>query len=220
MYISDPIDSDIRLVEDDGSSSDYKEFDPYGARHEVYAPSDRDKFDPFRYRFGLVDRGGTGRFLFGVRWYDPNQGVWTQQDSLDAPLDPVNANRYGHAGGDPVNNWDPAGLATQVGLNSCYILCLNIGGSIDDIHNANFADLNLGIGIGPRGAAEVYFMSSESDPNGEFSITGNGSCSAALVIGLGFGLSFPPKSGAIGGVAGLGLGCSANLSFNIPLPVS
>ena len=80
MYISDPIDSDIRLVEDNGASADYKEFDPYGARDEVYAPSDRDKFDPFRYRFGLVDRGGTGRLLFGVRWYDPNQGVWVQQD--------------------------------------------------------------------------------------------------------------------------------------------
>lgn len=58
----------------------------------------------------LVDYGGTGRYLFGVRFYDPNQGVWTQQDSLDAPLDPVNANRYAYAGGDPVNNFDPTGL--------------------------------------------------------------------------------------------------------------
>ena len=33
-----------------------------------------------------------------------------QQDSLDAPLDPVNANRYAYAGGDPVNNFDPTGL--------------------------------------------------------------------------------------------------------------
>lgn len=93
-------------------------------------------------------------------------------------------------------------------------------GTIDDIHNPNFADLNLGVGIGPRGAAEVYFMDGESDPNGEFSITGNGSCSAALDIGLGIGLGFPPKSGSIGGVAGLGFECSANLSFNIPLPAN
>lgn len=113
MYISDPVDSDIRLVKDDGSSSAYKEFDPYGARDEKVTVVPRDVFDPFRYRFGLVDRGGTGRFLFGVRWYDPRQGVWIQQDSLDAPLDPVNGNRYGYAGGDPVNNFDPTGLYTS-----------------------------------------------------------------------------------------------------------
>lgn len=29
---------------------------------------------------------------------------------LFAPLDPVNANRYAYAGGDPVNNFDPTGL--------------------------------------------------------------------------------------------------------------
>ena len=33
---------------------------------------------------------------------------------------------------------DSARLATQVGLNSCYIFCLNIGGFIDDIHNTKF----------------------------------------------------------------------------------
>lgn len=36
--------------------------------------------------------------------------MWTQQDSLDAPLDPVNANRYAYAGADPINNYDPTGL--------------------------------------------------------------------------------------------------------------
>ncbi|MDO4916236.1 MAG: RHS repeat-associated core domain-containing protein [Rothia sp. (in: high G+C Gram-positive bacteria)] len=70
----------------------------------------RDVFDPFRYRFGLVDRGGTGRFLFGVRWYDPGQGVWVQQDSLDVPFGSVNGNRYVYAGSDSVNNLDPTGL--------------------------------------------------------------------------------------------------------------
>lgn len=39
MYIADPVDADIRMVEDDGGSSDYKEFDPFGAREEKYSPS-------------------------------------------------------------------------------------------------------------------------------------------------------------------------------------
>lgn len=33
----------------------------------------------------------------------------TQQDTLDVPLNPENANRYGFAGGDPVKNSDPTG---------------------------------------------------------------------------------------------------------------
>ncbi|MDO4897718.1 MAG: RHS repeat-associated core domain-containing protein, partial [Rothia sp. (in: high G+C Gram-positive bacteria)] len=153
MYISDPVDSDIRLVKDDGSSSTYKEFDPYGARDEKVTVVPRDVFDPFRYRFGLVDRGGTGRFLFGVRWYDPRQGVWVQQDSLDAPLDPVNANRYGYAGGDPVNNFDPTGKAGwTVRLEACYGICGSFGVTFDNDANAQ---LDLGLGVGPKATANL-----------------------------------------------------------------
>jgi hypothetical protein len=39
----------------------------------------------------------------------PTTGTWTQQDTLDSPLDPANANRYAYAGDDPINAIDPTG---------------------------------------------------------------------------------------------------------------
>ena len=216
MYISDPIDSDIRLVEDDGSSSDYKEFDPYGARHEVYAPSDRDKFDPFRYRFGLVDRGGTGRFLFGVRWYDPHQGVWTQQDSLDAPLDPVNANRYGYAGGDPVNNWDPAGLAAwQFSFGFCAAVC----GSFNITSSDDGEEVSMGAELGAGGelSADIFIGRTSGDPTRGYDTFYNLTCGGALGLGIRSGAHSGAQSGnstSDGALFGLGLGCSTTFSWD------
>lgn len=57
MYIGDAVDSDIRMVQGDGNTSDYKEFDPFGARLEKISPRDKEKFDPYRYRYGMADRG-------------------------------------------------------------------------------------------------------------------------------------------------------------------
>ena len=53
---------------------------------------------------------------FGLRWYDATAGTWTQQDTLDAPLDPANANRYAYAAGDPINGSDPTG---QINNTDC-----------------------------------------------------------------------------------------------------
>ena len=64
--------------------------------------------NPFLFQGGIKDRA-TGWVHFGARWYNPSTGRWTQQDTLDAPLDPTNANRYAFAGNDPVNNTDPVG---------------------------------------------------------------------------------------------------------------
>jgi RHS repeat-associated protein len=47
---------------------------------------------------------------FGARWYDPTTGNWTQQDTLNAPLDPANGNRYTYAADNPTNNTGPTGL--------------------------------------------------------------------------------------------------------------
>jgi len=64
---------------------------------------------PFLFAGGIQDRA-TGWVKYGARWYNPAIGRWTQQDTLDIPLDPNNANRYAYAGNDPINNIDPTGL--------------------------------------------------------------------------------------------------------------
>lgn len=219
MYISDPVDSDIRLVKDDGATSTYKEFDPYGARDEKVTVVPRDVFDPFRYRFGLVDRGGTGRYLFGVRFYDPNQGVWTQQDSLDAPLDHNNANRYAYAGSDPVNNFDPTGRAWQGGASFCFFACFSIGATWSD--DTDVKNWNVGFGIGPRASVEGYMGHTGAEPSNEESLGTSGTCGGALGFGANGGIFIDAMNQKADGQAnlttGAGLGCSAIVTIGMPL---
>jgi len=66
---------------------------------------------PYAFHAGIKDPG-SGLVKFGLRWYNPITGTWTQQDTLDSPLDPANANRYAYAGDDPINNSDPRGTLT------------------------------------------------------------------------------------------------------------
>ena len=49
-------------------------------------------------------------YKFGVRYYDPSLGRWTQQDPVAGSLGDLNAaNRYTYANDDPVNVVDPGG---------------------------------------------------------------------------------------------------------------
>jgi RHS repeat-associated protein len=65
--------------------------------------------NPYGFKAGdrTLDQGGLVKF--GLRWYLPGVGAWTQEDTLDSPLDPNNANRYAYAGDNPSNAGDPTG---------------------------------------------------------------------------------------------------------------
>lgn len=102
---------------DDPSSFDVS-YDPYGTSTVAYdGGGDGLASNPFGFKSGINDTH-SGLVKFGQRWYDPYWGSWTQQDTLDTPLDPSNGNRYAYAAADPINGADPQGKATACAIAS------------------------------------------------------------------------------------------------------
>lgn len=100
----------------DNAAAFDKSYDPYGTSTVSYnGGGDGLDANPFGFKSGIED-SHTGLVKFGQRWYDPYWGSWTQQDTLDSPLDPSNGNRYAYAAADPINGSDPTGLETNLGL--------------------------------------------------------------------------------------------------------
>lgn len=96
----------------DSASAFTKGYDPYGTDVVTYdGGGDGLASNPFGFKAGVED-AHTGLVKFGQRWYNPYWGGWTQQDTLDSPLDPSNGNRYAYAAADPINGADPTGLSS------------------------------------------------------------------------------------------------------------
>ncbi|KQQ96361.1 hypothetical protein ASF72_01490 [Arthrobacter sp. Leaf141] len=112
LYLYDGTGNPAALVTSAPTTAFSYDYDPYGV-----AILDEDSGglgtsqNPYTFKAGIKDRT-TDWVKYGQRWYDPTTGRWTQQDTLDSPLDPKNANRYAYAANDPINNADPKGLAT------------------------------------------------------------------------------------------------------------
>jgi RHS repeat-associated protein len=61
--------------------------------------------------------GTLGQYYLRATYYDPRQGRFMAQDPYAGTYnDPLQAMRYGYAGGNPVLNKDPSGLITLTGL--------------------------------------------------------------------------------------------------------
>jgi RHS repeat-associated protein len=120
LYVMDGIGNPVGLLTDFATNAFTFAYDPYGAANLTAGGAGNGYTqNPYLFKAGIQDRA-TGLVKFGLRWYNPTTGTWTQQDTLDAPLDPANANRYAFAGGDPINGGDPAGLDdTSDALSSC-----------------------------------------------------------------------------------------------------
>jgi len=114
LYVYDLGGSPVALLTDFNTTSFQYKYDPYGAATlQQTSGGNGVGQNPYAFKGGLQDRA-TGFVKYGQRWYNPVTGTWTQQDTLDSPLDAGNANRYAYAGDDPVNNSDPSGTVEFV----------------------------------------------------------------------------------------------------------
>ena len=78
--------------------------------------------NPWKYAGGYLD-SSTSLYKFGVRYYNPTLGRWTQQDPVGGSLGDLNsANRYVYANDNPVNAVDPSGKA----VGDCGSSAINI----------------------------------------------------------------------------------------------
>ncbi len=90
-------------------------YGPYG--ENVKSEGTQTVPNPFGFKSGYRLPGGNtgkgnvanGLYHFGQRVYDPTTGTWTQQDPRDSLRSPIQADRFGFAGADPINMSDPSG---------------------------------------------------------------------------------------------------------------
>jgi RHS repeat-associated protein len=102
-------------------------YDPYGVPIVTAGENSMvDDQNPYTFAGAGVYMRLTQWIHYGNPYYSVITGTFTQQDTLDAPLNPQNANRYAFAGGDPVNNVDPRGAdigdaVNKIGRASAFI---------------------------------------------------------------------------------------------------
>lgn len=143
MYIYDNLGSPLTIITQSNTTTDAWEYDPYGLV-DLTEQSVAEAYTPFAYTGGRNDRV-TGWTLNGARYYDAGEGRWTQMDTLDAPLDPSNANRYAYAANNPVNYVDPTGR---------YSVAEGVGDLVGAAVTAGFVALGAVAGGVPGGVVD------------------------------------------------------------------
>lgn len=171
LYIYDGIHNPIGLSTSFHTTAAAFRYDPYGGSTTTNSSSYSTAYEnPYTFGEGILDHT-TGEVKFGQRYYSPSTGGWTQQDALNAPLDPGNANRYTYAGDNPVNNQDPTGTDIFNDIGSAFNDVVGaIGGfAVAGICEAATAGLaTFECGIAGAAAGLVITNSANQYDNAEF----------------------------------------------------
>ena len=131
-YLEDGLGSIVGLTDVSGNVVQSYQYDPYG---NVTSSTGSVTANPWQFAGGFYD-STTGLYKFGIRYYDPTLGRWTQQDPLGGSLfDPSTGNRYAYTNDDPTNFTDPSGKS---GIG-CGLAVASVG-----------VDL-VGVALGPAG---------------------------------------------------------------------
>ena len=206
-HVEDGLGSTTNLINKAGQESAEYSSDPSGGV-TVTAPSSTaaaERINPFRYAGGIYDTS-SDLIKFGQRWYDPDTGRFTQQDSLETLVDPTRANRYEYAGGNPVNYVDPTGRESMsAGGKICVLACLGVS-YVEDESGDNGLQVSTGLGLGAY--ATVQSSSGDVDP-------GLGAPQTCLTVGAigGCVSSDGTESGFLGSGDGLRISTTTGYTF-------
>ncbi|MFI5937898.1 RHS repeat-associated core domain-containing protein [Actinoplanes sp. NPDC051494] len=107
-YVLDGLGSIMAIVGSNNTVAATYQYDPYGTSTAT-SETGLGQTNIVRYAGGTYDKNTTLN-KYGQRWYNPNQGRFTQQDNLSFIGDPKRGNRYAYASGNPVNYVDPTGM--------------------------------------------------------------------------------------------------------------
>ena len=184
----------IALLTSSSQIGTAKRYEPYGVPIITHGlTSEAHDQDPYYFGGAGVKMRITNWIHYGARYYSTITGTFTQQDALDAPLDPANANRYAFAGGDPINNIDPTGRDAsdwfeRAGRNTAFLEAgyeLFVNGDSDAAKGVAAGYIaGLGIGLLCARATAPLAMSSTTGLVG--SVAG---CATASYVGANAGAS-------------------------------
>jgi RHS repeat-associated protein len=105
-YAFDGLGSVSALTDTSGTAQALYAYEPYG--ETTASGPGAGTANPWKYASNYLD-STTGFYKMGLRYYRPDLMRWTQQDQLEQPTDPRQADRYEYAGGDPISLADPIG---------------------------------------------------------------------------------------------------------------
>jgi RHS repeat-associated protein len=215
-FVVDGIGNQVGALTDTGSNAFTVTYDPYGTGGVTTgSTSPFWTQNPFGFKTGArASQTQNDIIRFGLRWYLPTTGTWTQRDTLDSPLDPNNADRYAYAGDDPTNGSDPSGqlgIGAGPGIHACYVVCINAGIEFGNEGIHPYLGGGVGPDVGVSGDAGVTVNKKEG-------VTGGINCRASAgpvgVYGeVGANDSDKSYYGGGGYAPGAELGCAAEVNY-------
>ncbi|WP_149404568.1 RHS repeat-associated core domain-containing protein, partial [Dictyobacter arantiisoli] len=131
----------VGMTDSAGNQVEHYDYDPFGG----ISSQSGTVSNPWQYAGGYYD-STTGLTKFGIRYYDPQFGRWTQATPIGGSLqEALKANPYVYADNNPVNEVDPSGRdGINCLLNLTGITLAGVGGILGGIIATPIV---IGIGI-------------------------------------------------------------------------
>jgi RHS repeat-associated protein len=122
-YLFDGLGSIVGMTDSTGSEVNAYGYDPFGNINASFEKSGLN--NPWKYAGGFYD-STTGLTKFGIRYYNPDTGRWTQRTPVGGSLqETLKANPYVYAANDSVNEIDPSGLCAGINKSGSDYIAIN-----------------------------------------------------------------------------------------------